>query len=253
MMYFRREGLLREIIDQFGGIRFRWMNLYDVDGMRLLLGASAKSLETLWLHPGDPRGRELPLNNVEVLADRLTVRCYLRDFDLSRNKSLRTLQIATWFLDDALQACPPDIATRLLTYALSTITSPVFSEITVFYRDYDSTGAYSAWPGRSPLESPYKNGKESWIAEEASRHYKRFGVFRTVHKIRDFRLVLCADVWNGVGGYSEWRLKKAVEAEKAERGFDGTFPEPLVTHNLREARYGLWEGFWADPFHWIPP
>ena len=57
MMRFTRVELLKEMIGQFGGIRFRWMNLYEVDGMGLLLGASAKTLETLWLHPGDPRGK----------------------------------------------------------------------------------------------------------------------------------------------------------------------------------------------------
>ena len=254
MMRFRRVELLKEMIGQFGGIRFRWMNLYDVDGMQLLLGASAKTLETLWLHPSDPRGKEFLLNNMQVLTDKFVVRYSPRDFDLSRNKSLRTIQIATWSLDDALQACPRDIATSLLTYALSTITSSVFSYITVFYRDYATTSTYSSWPGQSIPELPYENGIETWIAEEASRHDRRFGLFRTLHKVRDFRLVLCADVWNGAGEFSEQMLKKAVAAEKAERGFDGIFPEPLVTHNLREAHYGYLEGFWADhPFHWIPP
>lgn len=251
MMCFARVELLKEMIGQFGGIRFRWMNLYDVDGMRLLLGASAKTLETLWLHPGDLRGKELPLNNVQVLTGRPIARHFLQDFDLSRNMSLRTLQIATWSLDDALQACPSDIGTRLLTYALSTITSPVFSEIIVFYRDYDDVSAYSSWPGRCPLESSCQdiNVIRSGIA---SRHRARFGVFRTLHQVRDFRLVLCADVWNGVGRYSEQMLKEAIAAEKAEKGFDSIFPEPLVTYNLRESRHGLSEGFWADhPFHWI--
>jgi len=188
---------------------------------------------------------------VQVLTERFIARDFLQDFDLSRNKSLRTLQTTTWSLDDALRARPPVPGTSLLTYALSTITSPVFSEIVVFYRDYDLPGAYSAWPGRSPVQSAFQNGIGAGIAEEASRHHRRFGVFRALRKVRDFRLVLCADACDGGYGY-ERTLKNAIAAEKAERGFDSIFPEPLVTSILRGARYHVREGFWADhPFHWI--
>ena len=55
-MYFTRVDLLKGMIDLFEGIRFRRMLLYDVDGMRLLLGACAKTLEGLMLYSTDPRG-----------------------------------------------------------------------------------------------------------------------------------------------------------------------------------------------------
>ena len=48
--------LLKDMIDIFEGIRFRRMVLYNVEGMRLLLGACAKTLESLMLYPTDPRG-----------------------------------------------------------------------------------------------------------------------------------------------------------------------------------------------------
>ena len=53
---FTRVGLLEDMIDLFGGIRFRGMDLFNVDGMPLLLGACAKTLETLRLYPDDPHG-----------------------------------------------------------------------------------------------------------------------------------------------------------------------------------------------------
>jgi len=56
LSYFRRVGLLKDMIDLFGGIRFSSMDLLDVDGMPLLLGACAETLETLLLYPSDPRG-----------------------------------------------------------------------------------------------------------------------------------------------------------------------------------------------------
>ena len=39
----RRVDLLKDMIDLFGGLRFRWMDLFDVDGMPLLLNACAKT------------------------------------------------------------------------------------------------------------------------------------------------------------------------------------------------------------------
>ena len=56
LLGFRRVGLLKDIIDLFGGIRFRRMEIYDVDGVPLLLDACAKTLETLTLYPTDPHG-----------------------------------------------------------------------------------------------------------------------------------------------------------------------------------------------------
>ena len=54
--HFTAVDLLKDMIDLFGGFRFRRMLLYNVDGMPLLLDACAKTLETLMLYPSDPRG-----------------------------------------------------------------------------------------------------------------------------------------------------------------------------------------------------
>ena len=59
----RRRGLLGEMIDLFGGIRFRYMDIYNVEEMRLLLGACTKTLETLRLDPTDPHGERLSLKH----------------------------------------------------------------------------------------------------------------------------------------------------------------------------------------------
>ena len=53
---FKRVGILRDMIDLFGGIRFRVLDLLDVEGVPLLLDACAKTMTTLELHPSDPRG-----------------------------------------------------------------------------------------------------------------------------------------------------------------------------------------------------
>lgn len=59
MTYFTRVGVLKDMINLFGGIRLRHMDLSNVNGTRLLLNACAKTMETLRLYPTDPRGKEL--------------------------------------------------------------------------------------------------------------------------------------------------------------------------------------------------
>ena len=55
LRHFARVELLKDMIDLFGGVRFHRMDLCDVYGMRLLLDACAKTLETLRVYPIDPR------------------------------------------------------------------------------------------------------------------------------------------------------------------------------------------------------
>ena len=59
MTCFTRVGILKDMIDLFGGIRFHYMDLFCVYGVRLLLDASADTLEILRLYPHDPRGERL--------------------------------------------------------------------------------------------------------------------------------------------------------------------------------------------------
>jgi hypothetical protein len=54
---FTREELVKDMIALFGGLRFRYMDLFRVKCSRLLLEASAENLETLRLYPTDPFGK----------------------------------------------------------------------------------------------------------------------------------------------------------------------------------------------------
>ena len=53
---FTRENLVEDMIALFGGLRFRYMDLFRVKCVPLLLGACAETLETLRLYPTDPYG-----------------------------------------------------------------------------------------------------------------------------------------------------------------------------------------------------
>jgi len=49
---------VKEMITFFGGLRFRNMDLFRVNCVRLLLDTCADTLETLRVYPTDPYGKE---------------------------------------------------------------------------------------------------------------------------------------------------------------------------------------------------
>jgi len=79
-------GLLKDMNDLFGGIRSRYLDIFNVGGTRLLLCACTETLETLRLHPTDPRSKQHTGCNLRVSADNSTTSCLL-DFDLFRIES----------------------------------------------------------------------------------------------------------------------------------------------------------------------
>ena len=162
---FTRVGLLEDMIYLFRRIRFRGMDLFDVDGMRLLLDACAEALGILRLYPIDPRGGELSLNSMQVSANYFTVGSFLRDFDLSRNKSLHTLQVTASSIERSLSGDLSGTASSLLDHALSTIMSPTFRWVTVFYRRYDFRGVESQ---RDSVWPHLREMSQAEIAEEPS-------------------------------------------------------------------------------------
>ena len=56
LLFFTKERLVKDMITFFGGLRFRYMELFRVKCVRLLLGACAGTLEGLRLYPTDPYG-----------------------------------------------------------------------------------------------------------------------------------------------------------------------------------------------------
>jgi hypothetical protein len=227
-------GLLKDMIDLFGGIRFRYMNLYRVHGMRLLLDACAETLESVVLSP-DPHGKQFSPKGVQVLANDFAAGSSLRDFDLSRNESLRTLQVpASSISHTATQSGGSPGTAPFLKHVLSTITSSAFFEIIVLYEDYDLRCVPEFW--RS--DWPPRELTQAARAEAASRHRERFEVLREVRKMRDFQLVLHMRVWGRVGEYLVRTLEEAVAEEKAKKGFDKSFPEPSVMYNPQRTCLG---------------
>ena len=137
---------------------------------------------------------------VQSLADDFTVQSSLQDLDLSRNKSLRTVQVEAGSIDHALGTGPPDFVPSFFKHTLSTITSPEFSAVIILYQDYDFRGIRSA---RCSYWLPFHEMTQAERAEETSWHRRLFGRYREVHKVRGFSLVLCADVWSPVVAHEE--------------------------------------------------
>ena len=218
----------------FGGIRFRRMDLYQVLGPQLWINACAETLETLRFYPTCEQPSQ---RGLRVRANGFAAELALLNFDLSRHKLLRTLEVPVWCLRGAFRSESPHIASNLLKHVLSTITSPVFFEIVVVYRDYDSRGVV---PPEYSIRPPMSQADRA----TGTRHrLPEFEVLREIHKVRDFQLVLCADAPAGIGECMVWELEEGVATERDEREFDKFFPEPLVIHSPRNFRGDLRQGF----------
>jgi len=83
LVRFNAADFLKDMVGLFGGIRFRYVDLYDAHGMRPLLAACAEALESVVLDPTDPLGEKLPLKSTRALANNFAAESSLRDFDLS--------------------------------------------------------------------------------------------------------------------------------------------------------------------------
>ena len=129
----------------------------------------------------------------------------------------------------------PSTIVSNLKNPLSTITSPVFSDVIVIFKDkdvplmnYRQCGPFT--PVRFP---PYIE------AAEASKRHRTFRMLHDLHKVRDFKLVLCANVWGYFEDCAVRELGRIVATEWWKAGGGNPSPEPLVTSRPR--------GFFPSP------
>ena len=149
-------------------------------------------------------------------------------FDLSRNKSLRTFEVtaSSIICNSGLCDRVPKPMTGFLKTVLSTITSPIFSEVVFIYRDFDFAGITPRLPH---VQSIFRDPTPAQKADEALFHTQLFTAFREMRSaVPDVQLVLCADVWDCIGEYAMGVLKQAVAVEKAAKRLDYLPSEPLV-------------------------
>jgi hypothetical protein len=201
--YLWGDGLAKAMIELFGGVRFRHMDLCSVGGAQLLLYSCADALETFQLPVTDLCGGTLSPKGVRVSTNDFTDRGSSRVCDLSQNKSLRELKITVGSLIAALINHTPATTSSSLRAVLSTIKSPVFSKVVFVYQETD---LYHCLCSR---------GLDVMSSGEAAWYRMQFDAFREVYKARDFRLVLQA--WC-LSDRSVRELKRAVAAETVRGG-----------------------------------
>ena len=153
IMGFCNPRFLEEMIQLFGRIQFRRMALWFVGEPQPLLNACAETLETVQLWPFDPGGEQSRSKHTELLAND-TAACS-PPFDLSKNKSLRTLEVVTWpLLNHHGFYLQMYVASTVLKTILSTITSPTFSEILIFPYGYWTRSGPTCCTAFHPYRKP---------------------------------------------------------------------------------------------------
>ncbi|KAF9780961.1 hypothetical protein BJ322DRAFT_1112347 [Thelephora terrestris] len=204
---FTREQIVKDMITLFGGLRFRHMDLFGVKCLPLLLEECAETLETLRLYPTDPYAASLR-------------------FDLSQNKALQTLETTAESIVNAGNSAP-----EFLKTVLSSVASPGMLEVVVIYRDCD-LGGWAFCPTCKPDPICFRHGPRLDLDDFPSQ----LKVIREMHSAREFRLVLCVDVYGCMGDFGMRRLDAAVKREEANGGFGYLKCSPVITCERRTIR-----------------
>ena len=153
----------------------------------------------------------------------------LQHFNLSRNKSLRTLETTAESIDAA-----GDATFDFFKTILSTITSAPL-DVVVIYKEFD----LSRMPHCSWCDSEIVRSCHNWPilrVSEDLRFQRQFRAFREIHSIRAFRLVLCVDVFDCMVEDGIETLGRFVKAEKVTGGLDYLLQEPLIMFERRSLR-----------------
>ena len=198
LTHFPSETIFRDMITLFGGLRFRYMDLFSVEGSRLLLDACADTLQTVRVYPAVPCSKEPPPTfRIFVLTEYAETReGLLQEYDLSHLRSLRSFEVTASSMSQARKDAPD-----LLRDIISTIQSPMFSEVILVFQ-------------RADLYRPY---------------YILFEMFRQMHSKRKFRLVFCLEVSKKHMDLGLQVMRQRMEYELAERRLDFLESPPALT------------------------
>ena len=143
------------------------------------------------------------------------------NFDLSRNSSLRTLETTAKSITAAGEA-----ASGFLKTVLSTVTSPLPLDLLINYGAF-GVSCHLPPPIRVWGVSPSKRAAEALV------HQERFKLFSEMHMLREFRLVLCADVPDHVAEVVTRALERVLEAVRKNGGLGQLPRQSLVISEMR--------------------
>ena len=154
-----------------------------------------------------------------------------RHFDLSRNKSLRTLETTAESIISA-----KDTAFGFLESVLSSIPPPVPLDIVILYRDHDLGARLDCelCKPTKPVCFGHSFPRQWDFYAQCCRQTLK--VFREMHSVRDFRLILCADVFDCVGGGAIYILEGIVREDEANGGLNHPAHKPMIISERRTLR-----------------
>ena len=168
---------------------------------------------------------------IEYVAGRKAARLHP---DLSRNRSLRTLEITP-----GSTASAGDAASGFFKTVLSTIATPPPLEVIIIYTEMDF--GYSVYPDGG-LVSVNSYGPFEGCASSMAFNPKLFGVISDMCKVRKIRLVFCADVLERIAERAVRTLKHYVETERRRGGLSYLEEAPLIISEMRTLRSRLGTG-----------
>jgi len=162
----------------------------------------------------------------------------LQHFNLSRNKSLRTLETTAGSINitggTVSRFFTKDTASDFFKTVLSSITSPAPLDVVIIYRN-ENLGGFpsSGWCGSQGVCL----GHTMQITRYSQEYQQQLRVFHEMHSVRDFRLVLCADV-------SECMVECAIETLEhiVKEGLDHLPHKPLIAFERRSLYTHLRDG-----------
>ena len=154
----------------------------------------------------------------------------LREFNLSRHKCLRTLETTVESIDAA--GCT---ASYFLKTVLSSVAPSTPIDVVIVYREIDlSNMPHCSQCDTEPVRLRLSPSKTPGKAALRFQHH--FRVFRDMHETREFRLVLCADVFDCMVEYGVETLDLIVEVEEVMGGLDYLLQKPLTISERRTLR-----------------
>jgi hypothetical protein len=167
---------------------------------------------------------------------------FVQQFNLSGNKSLRTLETTTESIN-----VTNTISSGFLKTMLSSITSSAPLDVVIIYQ-----GFCGLQPKRDPEPICLRHSSQEIWDKGALYYRQQLETFREVYKTREFRLVLCADVPDSMVEHGLEILRRIVEVGKVMGGLFHLH-EPLViaerrVHLARCNDYSPgWRGKWYVP------
>ena len=172
-------------------------------------------------------------------------RALLQQFDLSRNTSLRTLETTAESINAA-----SDTASNFLKTVLSTVPPTVPLDVVIVYREVDLGGIRGCWLQCTSDPVCFRHRSSEGREADVQRHKQQFKVFREVHDARDFRLVLCADVYDCMVDFAIQTLEHNVYSTEVNGGLEYLLYAPLIISERRKPRTRAadhnagWSGKW---------